>query len=152
MGLSTDEGKQLCVQCANGTVSDSVDAYSCGICQVGSHSVRGACGCKTCVAGTTDEDLDASTACSPCQTGYFCAGGTASTACPVHSDSALNSVTVSHCKCVEGYSGSPQLGAACEGCAAGTFKHILGSSDCVACSANSNSFSSSAQCVCDPGY
>ena len=74
--------------------------------------------------------------------------------CPAYSASLEGSVNVQACKCNAGYSGED--GGVCLACAAGTYKSIIGSSECLSCGSNalsvSNQRTSQSSCSCNAGY
>ncbi|EKX45310.1 hypothetical protein GUITHDRAFT_108949 [Guillardia theta CCMP2712] len=83
-----------------------------------------------CLAGyETYTDL-----CLPCNAGQYQDTDLKCKSCDVNAQSSALSIGASNCKCNKGYTGD---GLSCSACGFGTYKDIIGSTQCISCSQNS---------------
>jgi hypothetical protein len=112
--------------------------------------------CQPCAAGEAKPNRGNSL-CEECLEGKYPAAASASSSClscPLDSNAPRGSDAIVDCSCNVGYTGAQ--GANCTACLAGTYKELIGSSQCVYCIAGKYSSASAATsmatCVpCEPG-
>jgi hypothetical protein len=125
-----------CIMCNAGTFSPAVNASSkdvCIECQAGKASARPGQGRPS--------------SCSWCGTdSYSLAGATSCSVCPPYSTSLPQSISRFDCRCHAGFSGAH--GGPCLKCVGGTFKDIVGSSECISCGQGRYSSSTTASTGC----
>ena len=141
----TGTGATTCTACAAGTYDgDSSSQTACSTCGAGNVTNTltgtGATTCTACAGGTYDGDSSSQTACSNCGAGYYCAGGTARSAC------AAGTYTAS------------ANASSCNTCGAGYFTDTLanpGATICTLCSPgryDDDGLSTTACSFCGAGY
>ena len=117
-----------CRQCIVNRFKTKISNSSCSGCPAGKlYTDIRTCTCLPGSTGGIGEE------CAPCVAGTFnSAGGIAQcVACPLHTNSPVNSNTLTNCTCNSGYDGPH--GAVCAMCAAGKYKSARGSESCADC-------------------
>lgn len=128
-----------CVVCDPGTYCFNDATYACPI-HSNSTSTSGDVSACVCKPGYYKVQQEAEAfVCEPCPGDAYCYANNRY-ACPPNSTSVVLSSAVTDCKCMLGFSGNINTvydTEACQPCAAGTFKDVVGnlscSNTCVAC-------------------
>ena len=131
------------VQSQNATACKCNEGYTgpdgglCMACAAGKYKeLSGDAQCTECAAGKKSSIIASTTesTCSTCPNDTFSLRGNATcTLCPDHSNSPMQSQTLSSCRCNQGYTGPD--GGSCTACAAGKYKPESGDHACTNCRA-----------------
>lgn len=109
-----------------------------------------------CRAGYWRPNASAVCAAAPAGTYKSGSGDESPEACPQYSTSAPASTSVAACQCNAGFTAHSETPDACQACAAGDFKHVVGDMACVTCPSLSvlpaGAEHNASNCQCEAGY
>ncbi|KAJ1467072.1 hypothetical protein T484DRAFT_1577512, partial [Baffinella frigidus] len=138
-GSYADSNTGDCIPCFGSAECVCAPGYTgpwtaCTPCDPGTYkTASGTAACINCAAGSYKTTAGSGT-CAYCpKDSYSLTGADSCTTCPALTTSVVGSNELTDCVCIQGYTGPN--GGECTPCNVGTYKHVIGDTDCIDCAA-----------------